>query len=289
MGIFDIFTGAPAKNAAASNQALLRFVSDRNRADITGAADTGAGYLNTGIKDALGYLGHAGAPLSSLAEKYGGATTLGLNALGVNGQPGIDAARGAFTASPGYDFNLKQGLEAINRRRAAGGMLDSGNADRDAQEYGAGLASREYGDWISRLLGFTNPELSANVAGAGLTRDMANVSARGGESLANLYTNAANARSGGDLALAGPYTKQTSDAAGAELTGSKNLWGLGMAAAQTAAGMPGLNFFGGSSGPSAANTGLSGGGYYDGSGNLAAGPGYYGPDRPTNWLSKFWA
>lgn len=235
-----MFTGAPAKEAAGANQALIRFVSDRGRSDLTGAADTGAGYLTTGYgnagnalaggygtatgaigtgadqalgylqgsqadalgylkgsgADALGYLGQAKGqydPLAALGTKYGGATTLGLNALGVGGQAGTDAARAAFQAGPGYDFNLGQGLEAINRRRAAGGMLDSGNADRDAQRFGAGLASNEYDKWLNSLLGFTQPELSATggaAAGrAGADTASANLVANRGLAEANLVGN----------------------------------------------------------------------------------------------------
>lgn len=313
----DLFTGAPVKEAAAAQQGMLKFVADRGRGDITGAAgqaqdalqsgygaaqgslgtgyNTGVGAINTGADQALGYLSGSttdalgrldsarGAyePLSALAGKYGGATTMGLNALGVNGQGGIDAARGAFQAGPAYDWNLNQGLEAINRRRAAGGMLASGNADRDAQNYGAGLASNEYDKWLQQLLGFTNPELSATggaatgragadtnaaalLAGQGRAQagvagtrgqmladlagrygtGMAGLNTGEGTSLANLYTNAANQRVGLDTNLVQPYNKTFTDVANAEIGGAKNLWGLGLEAAKLGAAAAGGGWLG---------------------------------------------
>lgn len=246
----------------------LRFGYDAGTGSINSGADQALGYLGAGTGGALSALGGAGAaydPLAALGNKYGGATSLALNALGVNGAPGTDAARSAFQASPGYQFNLDQGLEAINRRRAAGGMLNSGNADRDAQTFGAGLASQEYGNWMNQLLGFTNPEMNATAGAAagrsgaltntanllsGSGRDMAGVaSGRGamladlaksyggnlsgldvneGNTLAGLTTGAARDRNSLAMGLAQPYANTYKDEANAEMMGSKNLWGLGM-------------------------------------------------------------
>lgn len=175
MAIFDALTGKSQQEAANLARIAAANAEKKNTGFIDtglnnslaalGTAQTGAtGAVNQGYADATGYLNNANAafdPLKGLGDKYGGASTMALNALGVNGQPGQDAARAAFTAGPAYNFNLDQGLEAINRRRAAGGMLNSGNADRDAQVFGAGLASNEYNTWMNNLLGFTNPELAA--------------------------------------------------------------------------------------------------------------------------------
>jgi len=305
MGLFDIFTGAPAKKAAeqakqAAGQQRSYFdqVGGANTAAIEGGLDlslgaltqgynTGAGAVGQGYSDASGYLNSgAGAaraaydPLKALSSKYGGATTMALNSLGVNGAQGQADARGAFQAGPAYNFNMEQGLEAINRRRAAGGMLDGGNADRDAQTFGAGLASNEYDKWMNQLLGFTSPELAATsgtatgLAGietglgqgqAGLATQrgsmMADLAQRYGTGQAGLQTGAANAKVGSALALAQPYAntyKQEADAskyaADAQMAGSKNMWGLGMNLASLGTGLiPGGGIgamFGGGGNPS---------------------------------------
>lgn len=285
MGLFDAFTGAPAVNAANQNKGILQFVDDRGRNDITSASDLAANYLNSGYGNARNDIttgaGNALGYISPLARNYSAATNLGIDALGVNGQAGTDAARAAFTASPSYEWNLNQGLDAINRRRAAGGMLNSGNADRDAQLFGAGLASNEYGNWISRLLGFTNPALAANQSASQISGRqgelLSGLDTGGATALANTYTNAANARTGLDTNLVGPYTNQNTNAANAELNGSKNIWGLGLAAAQTAAGIPGIgSLFGSGSGN--ANYGIGGWG--------GAPAGY---DKNGNWITSNWS
>jgi hypothetical protein len=173
-----------------------------------------------------------------------------------------------------YTFNLDQGLEAINRRRNAGGMLASGNADRDAQEYGAGLASRESGAWLDRLAGFINPELaatqgaatgvagvagqqanlvntaginSANIAGqtgrsladlaAGQGRDLAGINTGEGTTLANLATQNARDKVTANNAFASPYAQTFSDEAAAEMAGQQNAWNLGMQGLSLAASL----------------------------------------------------
>lgn len=312
MGIFDIFTGDPAKEAAEKSRAYLTQVGNTGRTDIgegydislealnkgygagrgslTGGyntargdvgsgADAALGAINSGTSGAMGYLDSARSaftPLSDLAGKYGGGTSLYLDALGVNGAEGNTRATEAFTPSLAYNFNMDQGLEAINRRRNAGGMLASGNADRDAQEYGAGLASREQAAWLDRLGGLINPELQAtsgaatgtagvDVNAANLLRDAGTAragieSGRGamladlakwyggqqagldvgqGTGIAGLATNAANQRVNLGTSLAQPYTNTFKNEADAEMAGSANAWKLGMDLAKTAASAAG--------------------------------------------------
>lgn len=317
----DAFTGAPAKEAAAKTQAYLSGVGSSNTGVINAGRDNAVGAIQGGAvagRDALStgygagvdatnagydaagnaltggynagnsyYDQAAGAykPLSDLATKYGGATTLGLNALGVNGAAGTDAARDAFKAGPAYEFNLDQGIEAINRRRNMGGMLDSGNADRDAQVFGAGQASNEYDKWLGNLLGFTNPELAAtqgaasgvagvrgqqagaanafgvNMAGndtgrAAMLADLAknygntsaNLEATAGNNLAGVYQGAAGQQVGQSTALAKPYADTYGQEAAAQQQGSANLWNLGINAGKLAAGGLGSKAGGGAAG-----------------------------------------
>jgi hypothetical protein len=174
----NVFTGAPAKEAAANTRNYLSGVQTSgnsaintgvlnarsavgggldvgrdalgagyttSRGDVGAGADAALGELQGGYNNASGFYDAArGAyqPLSALGQKYGGATTLALDALGVNGAGGQGAARDAFAAGPGYEFNLDQGMDAINRRRNMGGQLDSGNADRDAQTLAQGSPAR---------------------------------------------------------------------------------------------------------------------------------------------------
>ena len=76
-------------------------------------------------------------------------------------------AGGKFdTSNPAYQFQLKQGQQALDRSSAARGMGYSGAQMKAAQEYGQGLASQQYdkeynrasgefGDYYNRLAGLS--------------------------------------------------------------------------------------------------------------------------------------
>jgi len=337
-GFFDtLFGGGAEKEAAEKNRALLaqygttgNAALDKGLTSSTGAVqggadaaggylgqntalygglrDAGQGYLDTGLNAGLGALeGARGAyePLSALAAKYGGGTNTYLDSLGVNGPEGNARATGAFQAGPGYEFARDQGLDAINRRRAASGMLGSGNADLDAIKYGTGLANQEYGNWQTRLAGLVNPELTATSGAAtgqaGIGRDIASLYGADaaarlgleqgvttgqagvnqglatnqmalGNSLAGLYSGDATNRVGlqGNITSGGMSANNT-QAAG-EAAGAKNLLGLGMNLASLGAsgGFDKLgNLFGGGGGG-----GLAGGQAFN---NPNMNSKYYGP------------
>lgn len=212
MGLFDLFTGGAERRAADGNRALANSYQSK-----------GTDFVNEGYNAARGDLNNAlgsFTSLSDLGKKYGAGTDLYLDALGTNGAAGNARATGAFQAGPGYEFTLNSGLDALNRRRAAGGMLDSGNADIDAIKFGTGLADQTYGDWLSRLGGLVSPELSAT---GGAASGRAGV--HGG--LATLATNNAS-----DLTnLLGTTTSANMNAnnlqAQGEARGAGNLLGLG--------------------------------------------------------------
>jgi hypothetical protein len=85
-------------------------------APVNNAYDAANSYVTGGAGAANGYYDKAGDaydPLSALAAKYGGATSTALGALGVGTPEQTAAARAAFTTTPGYNFNLDQGLEAL--------------------------------------------------------------------------------------------------------------------------------------------------------------------------------
>lgn len=97
-------------------------------------AELGAGY-----DAAQGYLGQAG-------DLYKGMTAAG--------QPGLDKynaltlgsgadIQNALQGNAGYQFNMDQGLQALQRSRAAGGMLASGNTDTDTLAFAQGLAGQQ--------------------------------------------------------------------------------------------------------------------------------------------------
>jgi hypothetical protein len=194
----NLFGGGAEREAADRNRAALgQYVSTGNAALDRGlgrsedALRTGAGsannYLssNSGLYDNLRGAGqnildrgradslaslelarNAYDPVAALGAKYGAGTDLYMDSLGARGAEGNARAQAAFNAGPAYQFTRDQGIEALNRRRAAAGMLNSGNADIDALTYGTGLANQTYGGWQDRLGGLINPELTATSGAA---------------------------------------------------------------------------------------------------------------------------
>jgi len=60
---------------------------------------------------------------------------------------------GQFTPDdPSYQFRFQQGQQAAERSAAARGLLNSGNAAIELQQYGQGMASQEYGAQFNRML-----------------------------------------------------------------------------------------------------------------------------------------
>lgn len=86
-----------------------------------------------------------------------------------------------FQQTPGYQFQLDQGLGAIEGSAATSGLLNSGATLRSLQSYGQGLANQEYNTYLNRLTGGAQggQAAAANQAAAG-----ANYAAGGSSALA---------------------------------------------------------------------------------------------------------
>jgi hypothetical protein len=95
-----------------------------------------------------------------------------------------------YQASPGYDYRLAEGEQAIQRSAAARGNLNSGATLKALQKYGQDYASNDYGTFMNRL---------ASQAGMGQTQ--ANSMASLGQNFANAGSNtlmqAGNAKASG--------------------------------------------------------------------------------------------
>ena len=61
-----------------------------------------------------------------------------------------------YIQSPGYNWLQEQGVSAIDRGAAARGKLDSGQNQKDLMRFGQGLASQDYGNYLSRLENLMN-------------------------------------------------------------------------------------------------------------------------------------
>lgn len=65
-----------------------------------------------------------------------------------------------YQQSPGFQFALKQGLNAADNRNAAGGMSLSPAAEQNRMEVATGLANQDFGNYMGRATGLYNTGLS---------------------------------------------------------------------------------------------------------------------------------
>lgn len=145
--------------------------------------------------------------ISGYAAPYVQAGQQGLQAyLGSLGLAGGDAQQSAvdrFRQGPGYQFALRQGMDAITSANAARGMTGSGAAAMALQRYGQGLASQQYGQYQSQLAGLagmgqqTSMRTGGELAqlGLGYSGDIAGLYGQAGQAQAASTIAAARAKS----------------------------------------------------------------------------------------------
>lgn len=150
MGLFDLFSNDTAEQAAAQK--------------IAG--------LQSGYKEASKLIGQGRDALSSnyataaqpfntlFNQAQGGAGAYG-DASGANGAAGYARALQNFQTNPGYQFQLDQGLKAIDRGAASRGNVTSGNTLMAEQAYGTGLANQSYKDYLAGLSPYLNQSTQA--------------------------------------------------------------------------------------------------------------------------------
>ena len=83
---------------------------------------------------------------------------------------GLGAAPAGFQGyqqSPGYQFQLNQGLDAAQSSAAARGGLMSGKTLADLNTYGQGVANQDYQTYLNRLQGIgTQGQAAAGIVGS---------------------------------------------------------------------------------------------------------------------------
>jgi endosialidase-like protein len=193
MGIFDIF-GTGDQTAAANAQI----------AGINAGTGLATGNINTAINGNNSSYAAALQPyLQNYSQAQAGVTQLG-NVLGLNGASGNASAMAALQNTPGYQFQLQQGDNAVNAAAAANGTLNSGNQNIALSNYNQGLASTTYNNYVSQLQPYLNASNSAAGGIAGVNTGQAAANASQYDSLAGLnygsQTGIGNANANADLA-----------------------------------------------------------------------------------------
>lgn len=131
--------------------------------------------------------------LGALMSAYGlgGSSSLGSaghTPAGTQGtEGGTSGPYGGFFASPGYQWQLDQGIKAIDHGAAANGQLGSGATIKAEQRYAEGLAGQDFGNYTSGL---------ANIAGLGTSGTNATTAAgtTAASNISNELINSGNAR-----------------------------------------------------------------------------------------------
>lgn len=99
---------------------------------------------------------------------------------GTDGTAAANAAFDQFRKSTGYDFRVNQGMNAVNSGYAGKGAIKSGAAMKAINDYGQGMASQEFGNYLNALGNQQSLGMSAGSALAGVGQNYAN-------SLGNIY------------------------------------------------------------------------------------------------------
>lgn len=213
MGIFDIFSDQPAKDAAAAQTAGL----NAGYGQASGAINQGIGALNTNYSAAL-------QPYLTNYNTAGTGTNALGNVLGLNGQPGSDAALAALRATPGYQFQQKTLDDTVNAQAAASGMNASGNQLLALNKVNQGLADSTYNQYVSQLQPYLGASNAAAGGIAGVNTGLGNATAGQYNQLGQLgyatQTGIGNANANADLSA---------------YTASGNFWNMAQQGAKTAA------------------------------------------------------
>jgi hypothetical protein len=117
----------------------------------------------------------------------------------LNGFIGGKPDYSAFDNSPGYQFTLQEGEQAINKQAAASGNLYSTGTLAAQNNYAQDAASTQYNNYVGQLLQMAG--LGNGAAGTGATAGIA-----AGSQIGNSLTNAGNAQASGILGQSNAFS-----------------------------------------------------------------------------------
>ena len=190
------------KAAKATKQAAGQSVAEQQREYDQTRSDNEP-FMQTGY-GALGKLAsmYGVTPQDASGHPIGGSPTAGTGY----------ANDGGYSASPGYQFQLDQGIKAATRSAAARGVLQSGGTEKALARYATGLAASDYDQYanrLSQLAGVGQSSTNAvGAAGANMANSNSNAYMNAGNASASAYANTGAAVSNGAQNLAALYMYQ---------------------------------------------------------------------------------
>lgn len=197
------------------------------------AADTQAGATRDAADAQLTASREALAAQKPFLEGGYAATNRLLDLLGLSSNTGAQGygslntpfsfKPGDLTQTPGYQFQLQQGQEALDRKAAAGGGFYSGAALKAATGFNQNLASTTFDNEYNRAFNAyqTNRANTLNplqaLAGQGQTAatTTGQIQQNTGNALAGLYTNLGNAQAAAGIAGTNAITSGITNGIGA--------------------------------------------------------------------------
>lgn len=211
MGLFDIFSSSDGKRAAvAADKARVR--------GLRTGEERASGLLDSGLSTATDYYTNAGKLYDTWASTGRDANAMFGNALGLGGQEGYDAATSAFRTTPGYQFAVESGLDAIDRRAASRGMLGSGNTNLDTIRFSQGLADQQWQNWLNNLNTASGSGLTATTNQAGIQTGLGDLNFNTGATKANLAYQT-------ETGVGNSNAQMQADIQAAKNAANANIWG----------------------------------------------------------------
>lgn len=138
--------GATALGASAGTAALVgaggALAGKLATSALTGGAQSGA---------VSGAANQARADLQPWVTSGSNALNQTNDLLGLNGPDAATKAMQTYQTSPGYQFQLGEGLRSINQNAAAQGAFRSGATVKAEQTFGQNLADSDFGQYYNRL------------------------------------------------------------------------------------------------------------------------------------------
>lgn len=139
--------------------------------------------------------------------------------MGQQGSLGRQFTMADFNKDPAYQFNVQQGLQAINNSNSVRGGALSGGTQKALQNYGMQQASNEYGNAQNRFVQNQNQNFNqlSGMANMGLsaTNQQASLGQMYGNSMMGQYNNMGNAQAGGILGKVAGQNQAIGGVAGA--------------------------------------------------------------------------
>jgi hypothetical protein len=112
--------------------------------------------------------------------------------LGMNGPDAAATAMNNFQTSPGYQWQLGQGLRAIDAGAASKGLLGSGATIKAEQTYGSGLANQQFQQYYNNLMGISTLGENAAAGGASTANTAGSLAQGAGNTQASIFGNLAS-------------------------------------------------------------------------------------------------